>query len=137
MTPLVPPISVSRWPIRPSLGALGRKWALPVIRDLYVLGEARFTVILRRNPGMSERILSLRLTDLRKEGFVERISHRADPRQVSYRLSRRGLSAVPILEGLVLFGVTQLAADVFGPEGPPRLRRVRGRIRDKVRKGSP
>jgi len=120
MPPLLSAASVSRWPIRPSLGALGRKWALPIIRDLYVLGEARFTELHRRNPGMSERILSLRLSDLRKEGLVERISDPADPRLVSYRLTHRGLSAVPILEGLVLFGVMQLAADVFEPHGPPR-----------------
>ena len=119
MPPLLSPVSVSRWPIRPSLGALGRKWALPVIRDLYILGEARFTELLRRNAGMSERILSLRLTNLRKEGLVERISEPAGPRSVSYRLTSRGLSAVPILEGLVLFGVMQLAADVFEPHGPP------------------
>ena len=120
MPPLLSTVPVSLWPIRPSLGALGRKWALPVFRDLYALGEARFTELLRRNPGMSERILSLRLTDLRKERLIERISDPAHSREVSYRLTPRGLSAVPILEGLVLFGVMQLASDVFGSEGPPR-----------------
>ncbi|HLE45429.1 MAG TPA: winged helix-turn-helix transcriptional regulator [Thermoplasmata archaeon] len=127
MSPLVVPVSLSGWPIRPSLGALGRKWALPVIRDLHTLGEARFSELLRRNPGMSERILSLRLRDLRREGLVERVSDPDDRRQVPYRLTPRGRSAIPILEGLVLFGIMQLAADVFGPRGPPRPRSERSR----------
>ena len=121
------PIPVSLWPLRPSLGALGRKWALPVIRDLYALGGARFTELLRRNPGMSERILSLRLADLQEERLVERVPDLSDPRQFSYRLTHLGLAAVPILEGLVLLGVMQLAADVFGPAGPPRPESGRAR----------
>jgi len=118
--PLVSAIRPSSWPVRSSLGVFGKKWTLPIIRDLYLLGEARFSDLVSRNQGMSERILSLRLRDLKREGLVERHMVSGRTEKVSYRLTGRGLAAVPILESFVQFGLMQLAADVFGPGGPPR-----------------
>lgn len=135
--PLISSVRLSHWPVRSSLGVFGRKWTLPIIRDLYILREARFSQLLMRNPGMSDRILSLRLRDLRRDRLVERVIERADPRRATYRLTKRGMAAVPILEGFVRFGLMQLASDIFGPGGPPKPqarprrsgRPARGRLR--------
>ena len=84
-------------PIRLSLGSLGRKWALLILRDIAFLHDLTFSEILHRNTGLTPRALSLRLRDLQEEGVIERVVDRDDNRKIHYRLTKQGRDVVPIL----------------------------------------
>lgn len=108
-------------PIRVSLGVLGRKWALVVLRDVAFRPESSFTQILSRTRGLTPRVLSMRLRDLRAEGLVEKVADGSDERRFHYRLTAKGVDAVPILTALVAFGIRHHADEVFVDARPRRL----------------
>jgi len=107
-----------RCPIQSSLGVLGRKWALVVLRDIGLRPQARFSDIMRTNPGLTPRVLAFRLKELEAEGLIFRFQKR-DKREVYYRLTPTGLDAVPILTALIYFGSKRRAHEVFR-DGRPR-----------------
>lgn len=106
-------------PVRSSMGLFGRKWAPLVLRDLAFYPEITFGQILRRNPGMTQRVLSMRLREFREAGLVEKIADRVDDRVFHYRLTSRGMDAVPIMTALSAYGLKHLASAVFR-DGRPR-----------------
>lgn len=110
---------MSSCPIAASLGTLGRKWTLTVLRDIAFFPGASFTLILRNNPGLRQRTLSLRLKQLTAEALVERHPLRDGGRRAGYRLTEKGQQVWPILTTLLQFGVRNHAPMVF-PDGRPR-----------------
>ena len=114
--PLVRPfarseIQVLSGPIQASLGILGRKWALTLLRDIAFYESVRFGDMMRRNSGLTPRILSMRLSDLSGAGFI----HRCAPggRNATYRLTGKGKDTIPILAALTSFGIRHHADVVF------------------------
>ena len=89
------------YPVQSSLGVLGRKWALLILMNI-ALGEARrFNELLRKSPGMSKRILALRLRELEESGFISR----ADQRRafIRWQLTAKGADVLPVLLTLIHF----------------------------------
>lgn len=120
---IAPKVSTIACPIQASLGVLGRKWAFVVLRDVAFFDGVRFSDILRLEPEMTPRVLSARLKDLTREGFVSRRD--ADGgREVGYDLTRKGRDTVPILAALMDFAFRHHAADVFSDGRPRTLRQV-------------
>lgn len=117
--PIVPHVPFERCPIRASLGVFGRKWALLVLRDVAFFRAMSFGQILHRNPGMTPRVLSMRLRDLQKEGVIERIEDPNDKRSVRYHLTTKGDDVVPILTAFIQYGIRHHADLVF-QDGKPR-----------------
>ncbi len=122
--PIVPEVPFESCPIRASLGILGRKWACLVLRDVAFFGEMTFSGILRNNPGMTPRILSMRLRELREEELVERLEDPANPRSVHYRLTDKGRDAIPVLTSLIQYGIRHHANRVFADKKPRELSEV-------------
>lgn len=89
-------------PIRNSVRSLGAKWTLLILRDIGFLGLKRFGAILRNNPGMTARVLSRRLREMKSEGLIER---RASKDAVTYELTSRGEDAVFILLAFLRYGL--------------------------------
>ena len=110
-------------PIRTSLhlGCLGRKWALIVLRDVAFSRDATFSQILRKNPGLTPRALSIRLRDLQREGVIERVADAVDNRKVHYRLTKQGEDVVPILTALIQYGIRYHSDKVFEDKQPREL----------------
>jgi DNA-binding HxlR family transcriptional regulator len=106
-------------PIAATLGTLGRKWALPILRDIAFFPDASFSLILRNNSGLRQRTLSLRLKQLAGEGLIQKCPPVDGTRRRSYRLTEKGLQVWPILSALMQFGVQNHAAEVFA-DGQPR-----------------
>ena len=100
--PIAPLLAYQADPIRESVKHLGRKWTLLVLRDIAFLNLDRFGKILRNNPGLSPRVLSRRLREMRAEGLLERIG---DSDKVVYRLTERGEDAVFILLAFLRYGI--------------------------------
>lgn len=117
--PVVPSVRFQTCPIRASLGVLGRKWALLILRDVAFFGEMSFTGFLRNSPGMTPRILSIRLKELQAEGLINRWVNPHDGRDIRYRLTAKGEEAVPILTAFIQFGMRRHPERVF-EDGEPR-----------------
>jgi DNA-binding HxlR family transcriptional regulator len=99
-------------PIRASMGVLGRKWALIVLRDIAFRPSPTFGYILERNSGLTPRVLTNRLRELRQEELIEKIADSHDERKVHYRLTEKGKDVVPVLMALSAFGLKHLIAPV-------------------------
>ena len=121
---ILPQIPFEACPIRASLGLLGRKWACLVLRDVAFFGDMSFTRLLRNNPGMTPRVLSMRLQDLREEGLVERRVGPENPRKIRYWLTTKGRDAIPILTALIQYGMRHHADRVFEDREPRALGEV-------------
>ena len=63
----VPTVLWKTCPIRSSLGVLGRRWSLLILRDVAFFRKVRFSDMLRTNSGLSPRLLSIRLKELQRE----------------------------------------------------------------------
>jgi len=90
-------------PIRESLKLLGRKWTLLIIRDIAFLKFQRFGQILKNNPGLTPRILSRRLQQMRDEGLVSKTE--SSTGFSVYALTPKGEDAVYILLAMLRFGI--------------------------------
>ena len=121
MEPVLSQVPFESCPIRLSLGCMGRKWALLVLRDIAFLRDVTFSQILGRNTGMTPRALSMRLRDLQQEGVVERLEDSEDHRKVHYRLTQQGQDVIPVLTALIQYGSQHHANRVFEDEKPREL----------------
>ena len=73
---------------------LGKRWS-GIILGLLLQGPTHFAVLARTIPGISERMLSDRLTELARAGIVERQVISGPPLGVVYRLTRKGRALGP------------------------------------------
>src|ERR687887_292257 len=71
-----PLVKFVKCPIRTSLGVLGKKWTVLIIRDIGVYKITRFNRLLESIKGITPRVLSRRLKELEKKGFIERAEER-------------------------------------------------------------
>src|SRR5713101_1569152 len=69
--PIIPRVPFEVCPIRSSLGVLGKKWTLLVMRDVAFYRLVKFSQILKNNPGLTPRVLSLRLVDGKPHQLAE------------------------------------------------------------------
>jgi DNA-binding HxlR family transcriptional regulator len=111
--PSPPQVGWTACPIETSLGSLGRRWTIPILRDIAFFPKANFALIQKRNPGLGPRTLSLRLAQLAREGLVRKVVPDDDPRHPHYELTPKGLDVWPILSALFQFGIQHHAATVF------------------------
>lgn len=73
------------------LSRVGDRWSVLVIISLGQYGTLRFTE-LKKNLGISQRMLSLTLKGLVRDGLVERTQHPTIPPKVEYSLTPMGVS---------------------------------------------
>jgi DNA-binding HxlR family transcriptional regulator len=111
--PDVDPANILACPIETTLQVLGRKWALLILRDVAVFPGDTFGSILRRHPGMSRRVLSMRLGELTREGILDRSIDLDDDRVLHYYLSGKGMDTLPILTGFASFGMKHFPDRLF------------------------
>jgi len=90
-------------PVGIDLATLGRKWAVHILRSIGVEQIDRFNRILRSLPGLTSRVLIMRLNELEKSGFITPIIVREKPRLVCWTLTKKGEDAVPIVESYFSF----------------------------------
>jgi len=118
---LLPGVNFAQCPIRASLGVLGKKWTLLVLRDIGILGIDRFNRILDSLSGLTPRVLSMRLKELEKEGFIECIEKEKSPMVVRWTLTEKGRDILPILLQYTAFGSKWHADVVFEDKTPRKL----------------
>jgi DNA-binding HxlR family transcriptional regulator len=79
------------------IGVLGKRWTLLILRHVAAEGRTSFSELLQAYPRLSRRILSLRLDELRRAGFIEKIDRDPPTRRLAYALSTKGRDAIPLL----------------------------------------
>src|SRR2546423_8954460 len=97
---------------------LGKRWS-GVIVGLLLQGPARFAVLARTIPGISERMLSDRLAELASAGLVARTVLDGPPLGVVYELTESGRALGP---GLLKLG--EWAERYMAPAARPRRRQA-------------
>ena len=73
------------------LSRVGDRWSVLVVISLAQYGKMRFNEI-KRNLGISQRMLSLTLKELERDGLVNRTQYPTIPPKVEYELTTMGES---------------------------------------------
>ena len=73
------------------LSRVGDRWSVLVVISLTQYGTLRFNE-LKRNLGISQRMLSLTLKELERDGLVSRTQYATIPPKVEYNLTEMGES---------------------------------------------
>ncbi|MFF3484936.1 winged helix-turn-helix transcriptional regulator [Streptomyces sp. NPDC002701] len=94
---------------------LGKRWTGPIVAVL-LPAPVHFADLRRAIPGISERMLSDRLTELAGVGVVVREVDEGPPLRVSYRLTEAGSALEPALTQLGAWAEKYLSADGRCPE---------------------
>jgi DNA-binding HxlR family transcriptional regulator len=118
---LLPQVRFIECPIRISLGVLGKKWTMLIIRDIGFRRIERFNRLLESIPGLTPRVLSMRLKELEAEGLIECSEEKRSPMMVLWRLTEKGKDTLPILMQIVAFGSKWHADMVFEDKMPRKL----------------
>ena len=136
---LLPDVKFAQCPIKTSLGVLGKKWTMLILRDIGILGVDRFNRLLDSISRLTPRVLSMRLKELEKEGFIQCIEEgKKSPMIVRWTLTEKGRDALPILLQFTVFGSKWHADLVFEDKVPrtpnelfqPKAMKVMRRIID-------
>ncbi|WP_406211104.1 helix-turn-helix transcriptional regulator [Kitasatospora sp. NBC_01560] len=96
---------------------LGKRWTGLIVAVLTNNGPAYFSELRRTVPGISERMLSDRLTELADAGLVLREVDEGPPLRVSYRLTEAGAALRPALTELAVWADRHLPASALRPPG--------------------
>lgn len=89
-------------PIAASLELVGERWALLVVRELW-MGSHRFTDIVRGTGAPRDRVAA-RLRTLEAAGVLERRAYSDAPPRWEYHLTEAGRALVPVLRALLAWG---------------------------------
>ena len=136
---LLPDVKFAQCPIKTSLGVLGKKWTMLVLRDIGILGVDRFNRLLDSIHGLTPRVLSMRLKELETEGFIQCLEKgKKSPMIVRWTLTPKGRDALPILLHFTAFGSKWHPNVVFEDKTPrtpdelfqPKAMKVMRRIID-------
>lgn len=90
-------------PVERSLGLVGLKWTLLIVRDL-LSGPRRFTEIERSLRRANPKMITARLRELEQAGLVSRSVYAEVPPRVEYALTERGLALRPVIDALREWG---------------------------------
>lgn len=92
---------------REVLGIVGDKWALLVVRMLKD-GPRRFTELKRSIEGISQRMLTVTLRDLERDGILTRTVRNVMPPHVDYELTEMGRTLREATAPLIRWSITHL-----------------------------
>ncbi len=86
-----------------TLAVIGGKWTVEIVNAL-LGGPRRYGDIRAAIGGIGAKMLSLRLQELERQGFVTRTLYLEIPPRVEYALTDAGRTLAPIIEAMVAWG---------------------------------
>jgi len=122
--PILPSVPFKARPIHTSLGVLGKKWTMLILRDIAFLKVDRFNQMLRATPGLTPRVLSLRLRELETDGYITPTEVRSSLPLVRWTLTKKGEDTLPVLMSLIEFGSKWYSEEVFEDRRPRSVREL-------------
>ena len=87
-----------------TISIIGGKWKMIIMFWLVEYEVLRYGELKRCIGQISDKILNNQLKELEKDGIIIRKEYPQIPPRVEYRLSKRGLSLMPILEEVCKWG---------------------------------
>jgi DNA-binding HxlR family transcriptional regulator len=117
----------SHCPISYALDFVGDRWTLLVLRDLILARKRYFQDFLESPEGIATNILSSRLKQLERAGFVTRAPDPAHARRVVYAPTDKALDLLPTLVELVRWGAK------YDPKTEAPAQLMKGIAKDPVR----
>lgn len=97
-------------PIRNVLSRISCKWPMLVLFTLSQRGTLRFNTLRRAMPDISQKMLTATLRTLEEDGLVVRQVYAEVPPRVEYGLTERARSLLPILDELIDWAHSNMAA---------------------------
>ncbi len=119
---LRPDVHFAQCPIKASMGVLGRKWTTLLLRDIGFRKIDRFNNLLESIPGLTPRVLSIRLKELERDGIIQKTEDK--DLVVRWTLTEKGEDTLPILTRLMAFGSKWYAREVFEDKVPRTLNEI-------------
>lgn len=116
---MIPAVTFTNCPIATSLGILGKKWTILIIRDIGMRKMERFSELLRGAQGITPRVLSQRLKELEEAGMIMKVPNEKTPKLVRWTLTDMGWDSLPILMAYTAFG-SKWYSPVVLEDGMPR-----------------
>jgi DNA-binding HxlR family transcriptional regulator len=107
--------AVAPCPIEATLGMIGSKWKVLVLRELFRGGVKRFNELSRGIGGITQKMLSQQLKQMERDGLVIRRAYPEVPPRVEYSLSPVGRSLRPVMSSIYEWGNEYLSGEA-GPE---------------------
>jgi len=94
-------------PVALTLDAIGERWTILVLRDLFLKGPRRFQDLQESLAGVAPNTLSARLKDLEANGIVARRAYSEHPPRLEYYLTDKGRTLGPVMKALREWGQKQ------------------------------
>lgn len=104
------PNDPSACPLRKAMQVVGGKWRMLLLEKLRP-GVKRYGELKRMMPDISEKMLIQELKHLVESGLVEKRAYPEIPPRVEYTLTDHGRGALPMIDGIVAFGLVQMRAE--------------------------
>jgi len=120
----IPSVEFKTCPIKASLGVLGKKWTLLILRNIALARIDRFNQIRRSVPGLTSRVLTMRLRELEESGLIKPITIQDKPRLVRWVVTEKGEDTIPILMSFIEFGAKWYSNMVFEDKQPRTLQQL-------------
>jgi DNA-binding HxlR family transcriptional regulator len=95
--------------VETTLSVIDGRWKLPILFQL-LGGTKRFSALKRTLSGATQRMLTLHLRELERDGLIHREVYREVPPKVEYSLTARGRSLEPLLRFMSEWGHANRAA---------------------------
>ncbi len=95
-------------PVTRTMSIIGGKWK-PIILSCIGDKTIRFGKLNQLMPAISNKVLSKELKDLESLGLIERMEYEELPPRVEYKLTRAGMSLLPVLNEVANWGNSHFA----------------------------
>lgn len=91
-------------PFLRTLAIIDGKWRLRILYELACETTLRYGELKRSIPSITHKMLSTQLKQLENSGMIIRKEYPQVPPKVEYSLSAKGLSVLPILNDMCIWG---------------------------------
>jgi DNA-binding HxlR family transcriptional regulator len=97
-------------PVEAALDVIGGKWKPLILWNLRD-SVVRFGELQKGLPGVNAKMLTKQLRELEEDGVIHRNIYAEVPPRVEYSITNFGMTLIPILEALCLWGANYLDID--------------------------
>jgi DNA-binding HxlR family transcriptional regulator len=101
--PDAPPQHWIACPVEATLDVIGGRWKGVILYHL-MKGTLRFNALRRQLPNVTQRMLTLQLRELERDGLVRRTVYAEVPPKVEYDLTESGRSLEPLIHAMRAWG---------------------------------
>jgi len=106
-------------PVDNTIKIIGKKFTIHILRNMTMMGQARFSQFLESVEGINPKTLAVRLKEMEKSGLISRRVYPETPIRIEYTISEKGKALKPIIEQMAAFSMKYCCDTIF-KDGKPR-----------------